>query len=177
MCRQTLGTEVPEAGKPALSCRLNRSDVLHLLTHCQLSPLLQTRPSDPQLMCRHDNSESGCAVQSSTLSDGTVALQRSSPGSAAAHFSIGVAEHSHRQSHAIAAHHPMRARRQDNVRSAVLHLHQVLVRPEQLPRLGGGTRGDVGFCCVRIATVEGAGNHIAYMTTASLRATATMALR
>jgi hypothetical protein len=125
MCRQTLRNEVPEAGKPALSCGLNRSDVLRCLTHCQLSPLLQTRPSDPQLMCRHDNSESRCAVQSSALIDGTVALQRRSPGSAAAHVSIGVTEHYHRQSHAIAAHHSMRARRQDNVRSVVLDLHQV----------------------------------------------------
>jgi len=155
-------------------------------------------------MCRHDNSESRCAVQSSALIDGTVALLRSSPGSAAAHFSIGVTEHYHRQSHAIAAHYLMRARRQDTVRSVVLDLHQVSSAVAELHvqrvaviasltlRTGHSRHAclpssllSLTAACARTSAAVAAGSpqsnvpstHIACMMIASLRATATTALR
>jgi len=63
-------------------------------------------------------------VQSSALIDDTNSLQQGSADAVAAHLSIGMTEPHHRQSGAIGRHPKMHRRRQDNVRSVVVVLHQ-----------------------------------------------------
>lgn len=65
-----------------------------------------------------------CAVQSSALCDGSVALLICSAGTGVAHFSIGLTEHRHRQSGAVRPSGDRRGRRRDNVRSVVPGLHR-----------------------------------------------------
>jgi len=82
-----------------------------------------------------DVSESGCAVQSSALCDGITSLHSGSVDCVAAHLSISMTEHHHhRQSSAIRPHHRVWRRRQDNVRSVGLDLHQVSSAVAELHR-------------------------------------------
>ncbi len=65
-----------------------------------------------------------CAVQSSALCAGVVALLICSAGTVVAHFSIGLGERRHGQSKAVRPSVDRRGRRQDNLRSVVPGLHR-----------------------------------------------------
>jgi hypothetical protein len=77
---------------------------------------------------RHNNRESGCAVHSSALIDGTNVLQQGSRQFVAAHLSMGMTEPHHRHSGVVHLAREVRGHRQDSVRSVVRLLHQILVR-------------------------------------------------
>lgn len=82
-----------------------------------------------------------CAVQSSALCDGIVALLVCSAGTVVAHFSIGLTEHRHRQSGAVRPSRDRLSRRQcmarpvcrRNVLRGTPGLHQC-IRPRRLGR-------------------------------------------
>ncbi len=139
-------------------------------------------------------------MHSSALIDGVLVLRSRSFRTAAAHFPIGVTGHHYRHSSAVRS----LGRRKDSVPPVVIGLHQsssaeespcshsdqqnaeclhVLIgfqfmyAAQKLPTFDFHACGDVHFCCRRIAHIEGAMLPHACIRTASLRATATAALR
>jgi hypothetical protein len=130
------------AGQPALSCRPNQWDESDLLRHRPLSSWLVNALVLVAARARATGDEkSGAPCSPPRSATGVGWLRSCSARTVAAHVSIEVTGHHHRQS-SVDRHRKVCGHRQDNVRPVVLGLHQSSSAAAELHCSVDGRRDD-----------------------------------